>query len=163
MKHCVENKQTLLERVKLSFVKQKDIHTTAKILKLLKCLIKMKEKYLTKEQVRMLSGCLFNSAQVIRDEASMLLLTVGKLSDGDNTLLQIQLPPKQNEDGTEADFEINFVSQPNKSKAQLKTLFGLQKKYMLTQKDYINQCKLLVQNFDQRDDEQNQNELDHEE
>ena len=86
----------------------------------------------------MLSGCLFNSAQMIRDEAATLLLTVGKLADGEDSLLQIQLPPKQNEDGTEADFEINFVSQPNKSKAQLKALFSVHKKYMLTQKDHIN-------------------------
>ena len=125
MKLCLENKQALLDRVLQSLIMQKDTQTVAKTLKLLTCLVKLNPKFLTKDQTRQISCCIYNPAQAIRDETINLLLTVSKMFEEDNKLLQIQQLPKKNEDGSEVDFEINFKSEPNKSKNQILKLFKL--------------------------------------
>ena len=149
MRHCLENKQTLLDRVLQSFVIQKDTQTLARTLKLLTYLVKLNPKFLTKDQARQISGCIYNSAQAIREETTNFLIVVSKMFDEENKLLQIQQLPKKNDDGSEVDFEINFKSEANKSKSQILRLFKLQDKYIMTKKDLINHIKLLNPNYEE--------------
>ena len=51
--------------------------------------------------------------------------------------------PKPQEDGSEADFSVNFFSEPNKSKKQIQKLFDLVRKHIVSRDDYMKIIKQL--------------------
>ena len=132
-----------MSRILPSNAAQKDAQIVVKTIQIMTSMVSLFPKCLTGDSIRHISSCVHNGSPAIRDEAANFLLTTCSDFDDANSMLAIQKVPKPQEDGSEADFSVNFFSEPNKSKKQIQKLFDLVRKHIVSREDYMKIIKQL--------------------
>ena len=132
-----EQKEVLMSRILPSHAAQKDAQIVVKTIQIMISMVNLFPKCLARESIKHVANCVHNGSPAIRHEAANFLLAICSDFDDANSLLAIEKVPKPQADGSAADFSVNFVSEPNKSKKQIQKLINLVKKHVISREDYI--------------------------
>ena len=103
--------------------------TSASAIQLLQCMANFFPNAMSEQAKKQIASCIHSGDAQVRDEAANFLLSVCSDFDDAKSLLEVQKAPKSAKDHQDADgddtmgeFTINFVSEPQKSRKQLKKL-----------------------------------------